>query len=276
MNDFSTRLATGAVFFLVVVGATVGHLYSFLALWLLVSVLGQLEFYRLIENAGGSPQKTTGTILGSSLFTSCAYFALNGFRLDIVFFINLLIIFMIILVEVLRGKERPFENIGYTFVGVLYISLPLSLLIFLAGDIGIYPSFEFQPYVLLGTILTMWAYDSWAYIIGSWLGKHKLYPSVSPGKTWEGFAGGLVCASLWSLLMSYLFGEIEWFDWVAIAVLLSTIGTLGDLTESKLKRSLGVKDSGQLLPGHGGILDRFDAFLMSAPFILFYLLIRLS
>ena len=184
--------------------------------------------------------------------------------------------------EVFRKHKNPFFNISYTLAGVIYIALPFTMLNYLVVDIQELPAYNFNPWVLAGIIMTLWANDSWAYIWGSLFGKHKLFPSISPGKTWEGFIGGLISAWLWAYLMFWLIDtidyfenkNIEWIDWIVISTILSVIGTLGDLVESKLKRSLNIKDSGNFLPGHGGILDRFDALIMSIPFVLVYLYIK--
>lgn len=274
MSEFSRRLGTGVIFFIVIVGLTFASHYTFGILWLLLTVFGQIEFYNLIKKSGGNPQNLTGVIAGSSLFISCFLFVHSNFSDYKWLVITPLVLFTIFIVEVFRKHENPFFNIAYTITGVVYIAVPFSLLNFLVIDIDLFPYFRFKPWILLGALLTMWAYDSWAYLIGSWIGKHKLFPSISPGKTWEGFFGGLVCSWIWSMLMLWVFGTVKWFDWIFIATILSTVGTLGDLVESKLKRSLQIKDSGNILPGHGGILDRFDAFLISIPFILFYLMVR--
>ncbi|MCB0482141.1 MAG: phosphatidate cytidylyltransferase [Flavobacteriales bacterium] len=274
MSEFSRRLGTGVIFFIVVIGSTLLSHYTFALLWLSLTLFGQLEFYRLIRKSGGNPQNITGVIAGFILFTSCFLYVQSDFKNYQWLVISPLILFTIFIIEVFRKHKNPFFNIAYTITGIVYIAVPFSLLNFLVIDIDLFPTFRFKPWILLGALLTMWAYDSWAYIIGSQIGKHKLYPSISPGKTWEGFFGGLVCSWLWSYLMYWMFGTIEWYDWLFIATILATVGTMGDLVESKLKRSLEIKDSGNILPGHGGILDRFDAFLISIPFILFYLMVR--
>lgn len=274
MNDFGKRLGTGVLFFIVIIGGSIAHPYSFAAIWLLASVMGLLEFYGIISKTGGSPQKFTGTLLAISLFASSFFFVQSDFTQWWLLLLNVPITFLIFISEIYRKNSTPFQNIAYTLVGVLYVAFPLSLLNYIVVDLSILPTYSFKPWVLIGMIMTLWANDSWAYIWGNVFGKRKLFPSISPGKSWEGFIGGFISCLLWSWLMSVFIKDITLQDWLIIASILSLIGTLGDLVESKLKRSLSIKDSGNILPGHGGILDRFDALIMATPFILFYLYLK--
>jgi len=118
----------------------------------------------------------------------------------------------------------------------------------------------------------LWANDTGAYLSGRSFGKHKLFERISPNKTWEGFIGGILLAVVIALNLEHYFGALSKWEWVTMAVIIGVFGTLGDLVESMLKRSLGVKDSGNILPGHGGLLDRFDGLLMAAPLVFFFLL----
>ncbi|MBD79863.1 MAG: phosphatidate cytidylyltransferase [Crocinitomicaceae bacterium] len=274
MSDFSQRLATGILFFIVIIGGSIYSPLSFGAIWLLAALLGQIEFYRLIKKSGGNPQFFGGVIIGFTLFVTNFVYVQSEFEKWYWLLLNIPLIYLVFLFEVYRKNSNPFYNISYTLVGVIYIALPFTLLNYIVVDIQNLPAYEFRPWVLIGMIMTLWANDSWAYIWGSWLGKNKLFPSISPGKSWEGFIGGYISCLLWSWLMSVFIEDITLIDWLVIASILSLVGTLGDLVESKLKRSLGIKDSGNLLPGHGGILDRFDALIMSIPFVLVYLYIK--
>jgi phosphatidate cytidylyltransferase len=127
--------------------------------------------------------------------------------------------------------------------------------------------------LILGYFFLLWSSDSFAYVFGNLLGKTKLFERISPKKSWEGFIGGLISTVAISFLLAYFNPEIATIHWVVIAVLIVVCGSLGDLTESLLKRSLNVKDSGSILPGHGGMLDRFDGLLLSAPFVFAYITI---
>ena len=282
MSDFGQRLGTGVLFFIFIIGGSIYSPLSFGATWLLAAIMGQIEFYRLIKKSGGNPQLFGGILIGFSLFVTNFAYVQSQFQDWYFLLINIPLVYFVFLIEVFRKHKNPFFNISYTLAGVIYIALPFTMLNYLVVDIQQLPAYNFSPWVLAGIIMTLWANDSWAYIWGSLFGKHKLFPSISPGKTWEGFIGGLMSAWLWAYLMFWLIDtidyfenkNIEWIDWIVISTILSVIGTLGDLVESKLKRSLNIKDSGSFLPGHGGILDRFDALIMSIPFVLVYLYIK--
>jgi phosphatidate cytidylyltransferase len=125
--------------------------------------------------------------------------------------------------------------------------------------------------IILGFFILIWSNDTFAYLVGRSVGKTKLFQRISPGKTWEGTVGGVICTQGIAYALSIYFTELEPIHWHVVAVIVSVFGTLGDLVESMFKRSLGVKDSGNILPGHGGILDRFDAVLVAAPFVVAYL-----
>jgi len=158
----------------------------------------------------------------------------------------------------------------------VYIVLPLTLcngLVFPSSE-GHFmdPERKYVPDLLLGFFILLWVNDTFAYLTGIMFGKHRLFERISPKKSWEGFFGGLICTVALSLLVAQLFPIIlPWYHWMAVAAIIVVFGVYGDLIESLLKRNLKIKDSGHFLPGHGGILDRFDSVLVSAPMVYFYL-----
>lgn len=247
------------------IGAVVWSSYSFLALFLLITILGLWEFYRLAEKDNNArPQKIFATIAGAILFLS---FALSAFNESLRYLIiNLPVLFLPFITELYTKSEKPFTNIAYTLLGVFYIALPFALwnLMIIHGN-------NYTPHLLLGYFFILWSNDTGAYLAGMSLGKHKLFERISPKKTWEGFTGGGCLSLLIAYLISFYFKEIRVMDWMAIAAIVVVFGSLGDLSKSLLKRSINVKDSGNILPGHGGIIDRFDALLLSSPFIFSYL-----
>ncbi|HEY0029982.1 MAG TPA: phosphatidate cytidylyltransferase, partial [Bacteroidia bacterium] len=168
--------------------------------------------------------------------------------------------------ELFTKAQNPFRNIAFTILGIIYVAVPFSLLNYLVVYNG---SYNYQ--LLFGFFFILWCNDSGAYLAGSAFGKHKLFPRVSPGKSWEGSVGGAIASYIVVLIISGWYTSISLRDWIVIAAILIVIGTLGDLVESLLKRSKNVKDSGTLLPGHGGVLDRFDSLLMATPFVFTYL-----
>ena len=169
---------------------------------------------------------------------------------------------LLFIFELYQKNKIPFENVGKTILGVMYVALPLSLLM-----VVLFENHQYRPNLLLGIFLLIWSNDTFAYLVGSQIGKNKLFPRISPGKTWEGTIGGGICTLIVAFLLSLIFKEIELKDWMAIGLIAAVFGTIGDLVESMLKRSKGVKDSGNFMPGHGGALDRFDAFIFVLPFI---------
>jgi phosphatidate cytidylyltransferase len=130
---------------------------------------------------------------------------------------------------------------------------------------------SFQPQRVLGMIFFIWINDTGAYLVGSFIGKHKLYEKISPNKTWEGTLGGAVLAMGLSYVVYLIFPQLAYIHWFIISIIVSVFGTFGDLVESMLKRMAGVKDSGKLMPGHGGVLDRFDSLFFATPFVFCYL-----
>jgi len=181
---------------------------------------------------------------------------------------------IIFILELYRRKQYPFQNIALTLTGIIYIVIPVMVMIKIA--LGFTPGDDdtYHGEVIMGCIFILWALDTGAYMIGSWIGKNRLFERISPKKSWEGFFGGLIVALFAAWLVSVWFPDLTLTEWMIVAIIISVTGTLGDLVESMLKRSLGVKDSGTIFPGHGGILDRFDALLISIPFVFFYLVLE--
>lgn len=275
MSDLKQRLSTGTLFVVVLLSSVLLNEYSYLAIFALITLLGQYEFYKLITKTGASPQILMGVVSGLILFISCFVFVQSSFDNTYILALNFPLIFIVFLIELFRNHKMPFANIAYTLLGIIYIALPFSLTTFLMTNPSMTPTYSFYPQTMAGILFCMWANDSWAYLVGRKFGKTKLYASVSPKKTWEGFIGGIVFCIFFASIISYLVDALSLQQWIIIALILSICGTAGDLVESKLKRSLKIKDSGNILPGHGGILDRFDALILSIPFIIIYLFIRI-
>ncbi|MFQ5335905.1 MAG: phosphatidate cytidylyltransferase, partial [Flavobacteriales bacterium] len=171
-------------------------------------------------------------------------------------------------IRLFSAWEKPTPNAMITLFGVLYISLPFALITFIALPGG----GDYNHWGLLAYFILVWTNDTGAYLAGISMGRHKLAKRISPKKTWEGSIGGFIMTMLAALLMWHLqITSFQLQDWLIISSVVVVFGNLGDLAESNLKRALDLKDSGGLLPGHGGLLDRFDAVLFSAPLVLFYL-----
>lgn len=259
-----TRTISGAVFIALIVGSAVYSGWTFALLFLIFTMIGLLELFKL--NKGSSSQVITGTFFGILVYCLIYFYSIG--EIEVKTFASLIPpLALIYLIELFRNKENTFENIATTLWGSIYIALPFGLLNVIAMWNGVY------DYTLpIGILLIIWSSDTFAYLSGSFLGKHKLFEKISPKKSWEGYFGGLVFALITGYLNSILFDSYELRDWLVIGAMVGTVGALGDLIESKIKRNAKVKDSGNIMPGHGGILDRFDSLLFIIPLVFFYLI----
>lgn len=234
----------------------------FQGVFLLVSLFSLNEFYRLItKNDEVEPNRILGMITGLFLYVVVSF---DAILLEPLRWQQLIypLFGSIFIAELYRKKKQPFHNIAFTLTGLLYTVLPFGLLSEIASFRDAY-----NPGILLGYFVLIWTSDTFAYLIGRKIGKNRLFERISPKKSWEGSAGGAVAAIAMAMLLSRIYPDIEVWIWMVMSSIIVITGTLGDLTESLLKRSLNVKDSGNILPGHGGLLDRFDAILLSAPFV---------
>ena len=229
------------------------------------------EFYTLIEKAGYSPQKKMGLVLSGIMFLIC-----NGYVRRIIHVEFCLLFFpvfiFIFLFEVFRKRKSTLQNSMLTLGGFIYVAIPFCLLNFIVY-IGSYNNMQFSPWILAGIFFIIWMYDSMAYLGGSLLGKHKISVNISPKKSWEGLITGAVFALIMGILNAVLFQPLTMLNWIIISVIVVIFGTTGDLFESKLKRDLNIKDSGNILPGHGGFLDRLDSFLFIIPVVFIWLIL---
>lgn len=282
MNNFTLRTITGLSLAFIVILSLILNIWLFAGVFLIVTVLGLNEFYSLVSSDTVKPQKMFGIISGAVWFIGYALVALSPnevlsfFNTGIGFFLlflPILFIFLVPIIELFRRQQNPILNVAYTWFGLLYIPFSLSLLILLGNKI--IPEFHGWPVLLLGYFIIVWFYDTAAYLFGSRFGKHKFMERISPKKTWEGTIAGVIIAILTATGLSFLIREISRADWFILMVIVIVFGTAGDLFESLLKRNLSIKDSGNLLPGHGGILDRFDTVFISAPFVFLFWVIRL-
>jgi phosphatidate cytidylyltransferase len=265
MNNFLKRTLTAGAFVAVLLGCTYYSQLSFSILFFIITILGVWEFYTLSEKGANKPQKMWGTFVGAIIFASNAAVCMGYYDYRILV-INIPLIFIIFIIELYTKATNPFRNIAFTILGIVYVAVPFSILNYLVMYSGKY-SYE----LLFGFFFILWCNDSGAYLAGSAFGKRKLFPRISPGKSWEGSIGGAIASYIVVFIISKWYTSIDVIDWMVIAAILIVIGTLGDLVESLYKRSKNVKDSGTLLPGHGGILDRFDSLLMATPFVFTYL-----
>lgn len=170
-------------------------------------------------------------------------------------------VFILVIIELFKKSENPFLNIGMSVLGFVYITFPFAIMHFIAIKD------TYEPWKIMSIFIIIWSNDTFAYFSGRLMGKHKLFERLSPKKTWEGFIGGMLFSLVAAYILYQFLGIYSLTIWLLLSLIISVFGTLGDLVESMLKRSLQIKDSGGSLPGHGGFLDRFDSFIFALPFV---------
>jgi len=232
----------------------------------------------MLRNVGVRPQIVPGIITGITVYVLSTLIASRAIPVNsFLLLIPMMIVIMVI--ELYRKQEKPFDSLAHTFFSVLYTAIPFSMFPFAAyshsGLMTLLPheGILFSPGIIIGFFLLIWANDTGAYLAGVSFGRHKLFERISPKKTWEGFLGGVITAVVIALLLSDWLGVVNKIQWVIVSVIISISGTYGDLIESMLKRSIGVKDSGNIMPGHGGFLDRFDSAIISFPLVYLFILL---
>ena len=284
LKNFLVRTASGAVLLGIVLAAIFSGVWGYGALLLAVTILGVWEFYGLARAKGSEPQRCMGMLMSLALFFAGFISSLYiygetddqevlglGVFLLLIFAMLLVITFVI---EVFRNRQTPMYNIATTIMGAVYVALPMAILTILPSLLNslIYRGDAWIPWVFLFYLLLVWGNDVFAYLVGVTMGKHRMCERLSPKKSWEGFAGGVAgSAAVGAIAASVLGGSYG--VWIGLAIVVALSSVVGDLIESMFKRDAGVKDSGAIMPGHGGILDRFDALIISAPFALIYLYI---
>jgi phosphatidate cytidylyltransferase len=267
VSNLLTRAITGLFFVSVLIGAILWGEYALAVLMGITTFLGLLEFYKITADEELEVQKIYGVFLGMASYLLVCLVALDILPLNILVLVMPLITLSFV-IELYRKKNKPFTNLSYKLLGLLYISLPLAFLTCF-GFLNLQDEYTYEP--VLGFFILIWMNDTMAYLTGMTIGKRLLFERISPKKTWEGTIGGALFTLLIAYVLSSYFLSIILVDWLFMASVIVTFGSLGDLIESMLKRSLQIKDSGNILPGHGGILDRFDAVFISSPIITSYL-----
>ena len=274
MKNFVTRTLTAIGIVAVQVLCTYFSPLSLAALFLLLTALSVNEFVQIISQRGEVSVSRPIVIVGSCyLFFA---FWLNGITRgeSLVVFFPYLIFLLYCYVKELFGKHpNPIANLGTIMLSQMYVVLPLSLINVLA-----FTPFECYhseaPYyaIALAIYIFIWVNDTGAYLSGITLGKHKMFPRISPKKSWEGAIGGALATIVSAFVVSHFYTFMELWQWIGMALVVVVTGTFGDLTESMIKRHLDIKDSGHMLPGHGGFLDRLDSMLFAIPAVVAYLL----
>lgn len=273
MSNFWTRTITGLSMVFLILAALYIDRFFFAAIFFVVTVLGLLEFYSITNTIECKPQKGTGAILGAIIYLIITGLFLSLQQSILVISISLVLIvpllFVPVIIELFSKKDKPVINIAVTIFGMIYVAFPLSMLTIMNDPLG-GTVFHHFPAYLTGYFLLTWIYDTGAYLVGRNFGSHKFFERISPKKTWEGTIGGVVVVLLAATGYYFITEGILFIHILVLTLLIIIFGTFGDLAESLFKRSLGLKDSGAILPGHGGILDRFDTIFISSPFVFLY------
>ena len=275
MKNLIIRTVTGIIF----VAAVVASFLRPEAMVLLFSIVTGMtiwEFTGLVNSRPGvAVNRFITTVAGVYFFFAMTYFCSDlyaGVAKSVVFIPYLVTIVYLLVTELYARQPDPVNDWAYTMFSQLYIALPFSLLNVLAFNATNDGIVAFNTLLPLSVFVFLWVNDTGAYCVGSLLGRHKLFPRISPGKSWEGSVGG----GLFVLAAAYGAscideGMLTTLQWLGMGLVVVVFGTWGDLIESLFKRTLGVKDSGTILPGHGGMLDRFDSSLLAIPAVVVYL-----
>ena len=285
-RTFKTRSLTALVFVIIMLAGLLINQWSFFLLFSIIHFGCWVEYQELVGKIDFGYKEISffhkyGVMIAGwclMLYFTMDAFTIFGIRLhELGWWLGLMFIFLLPVIELLFAKNILLKNIGYSITGIIYISLSWGLLMEMTGisQGTIEPFFKtdgFSIEIPIIIILSIWINDTMAYIVGSLIGRTP-FSKISPKKTWEGTIGGVIlCVATIFLFGFLIYGSINErvINYAVIALIASIAGTFGDLLESKLKRSAGVKDSGQLMPGHGGFLDRFDSLLLAIPFVWLY------
>ena len=272
MKNFITRAITGILFVAVLVGCILYSPFSFGFLFFIITALSVLEFGLLVNKYTDSHINVYIAGLGGAYL----FMAFMCYSTDItnasVFLPYLLLLLYMMISELYLKRENPIGNWAHTMLSQVYVALPFALLNVISFQHDPTTSLvSFNPILPLSIFIFLWMSDTGAYCIGTLIGKHRLFERISPKKSWEGSIGGGVVAIIAAIALAHFFPILTIWEWTGLALTIVVFGTWGDLTESLFKRQIGIKDSGHILPGHGGMLDRFDSALLAIPAATVYL-----
>lgn len=263
-------MISSAIFLLVFVLGLFVHQIVYFVVFPAFMILSLWEFFGMTKKKSAKPQLIYAIVFSLIIFAATYLYTQKLLPLEIIFTIPALV-FPVFAMELFR-KSKPFENLAYTFLGIIYIGIPFSLF-----NIAVFPQAtdnKFTFRFIAGFFMLIWAFDIGAYLVGSLIGRTPFFKRISPKKTWEGTIGGGLISMATAVLVFYLYRSMTLVDWLTLSVIISVTAVLGDLVESMLKRDINIKDSGKIMPGHGGVLDRFDSSLFSIPFFVGYLILR--
>lgn len=266
MKNLITRAFTGLIFVTVIVSSIWYSAYTFSVLFCLITGLSVWELYGLIYSKEVNLIKRSTHVLGGIYLFASVFMYSSGIADKIIFVPYILFILTSFITELYYKAEDPINNWAKLFFIQFYAAASFTLMNLVA-----FHDKEYSAVFVLAIFIFVWANDTGAYLIGSMFGRRRLFERISPKKSWEGFFGGIGFVALISYLISCFYLELAWYNWLGFGLTIALFATWGDLAESLLKRTLHVKDSGAILPGHGGMLDRFDSIILAIPAAYIYL-----
>ena len=265
MKNLIIRALTGIIFVVVLVSAICIHPIFFLILFCIITGLTLWEFGGLVKHYENANLQRTVNVLGGVYLFIATFVYANGLTDGKIFLPYLLFIMLTMIAELYYKAPNPINNWAFTLFAQVYCAGSFSILNFIGAEPGTPGVMSYTPLFIMAIFIFVWLDDTGAYLVGSLIGKHKLFERISPKKSWEGFFGGLILSLASSQAFAWFAPEKNRMNWLGLAATVVLFGTWGDLIESLLKRTLGVKDSGNVLPGHGGMLDRFDSVMLAVP-----------
>lgn len=271
LSNLKTRILSGIVFIAVLIIGIIFNQYIFVCVFAVILALGLQELYGLLKKNDNTQISSLLNIVGGLLLFIGSFLYFSNYIQSLIVFVPFVIYLLILFISELYLKyANPIKSLAYSLLGQIYLALPFSLLSYIVFNYSANTQ-SFQYAYILAMFLFIWINDSFAYLFGSMFGKNMMFERISPKKSWEGFAGGAICAIIAAIIYAQFYTQISLFAWIGVAIIQVVFGTWGDLIESLFKRTLKVKDSGNIIPGHGGILDRFDSFIFSIPAQFVYL-----
>ncbi|MBN1158854.1 MAG: phosphatidate cytidylyltransferase [Bacteroidales bacterium] len=271
MNTILKRTVSGIVYLILIVGSLFTGSVAFVVLLLCIGTIALYEFYKLADATAASPVIVTGLVAGIVMIATA--FLVSSRILDHAWLSSgLFLVLLLFVLTLFMNHQKASRNVALQLLGIVYVSLPLA-----ASTYIIFPKsfqYEYTHRIMLGIFILIWINDTFAYLTGITIGRHRLYEKISPKKSWEGVAGGSLFTMVSAFWMSDLMNALTRKDWLVTAIIVSLFGVFGDLFESVIKREVSAKDSGNLIPGHGGVLDRIDSMLFVVPVVFIYMILN--
>ena len=265
MNNFVKRTLSGFLFVALIVSSILLSRFTFAPVFAMICGWSVFEFHKISNHQPSINVNPWIALISGVILFLCSFLYASGMCFYPVYSIYGFYIVLVLVFELFQHKANPLNNWAYFILGQVFIALPFSLLNFILFID------KWNPLILLAVFITIWVNDTGAYLIGVTFGKHRMFERISPKKSWEGFVGGAVAALISGYIFSMLNQQLSLMNWLFFSEIIVISGTFGDLIESLMKRTLEVKDSGNVIPGHGGLLDRFDSMLLVSPVIFIYL-----